>query len=186
MGQSINLIPQEEIVEQRKESLVKASSIFAVVVLILTALVTGYYLYTRNNIKSSIAQKEIEIEGFRSDIKNFSEMEIVARTLDAKYQILTNIFETRRLYSVLFKELQAQLPEGVLMDSFSLSGDGNNTINLAGTGSNYLSIARFLNTLTDNNPDLFTQVQLNSVTLDNQNANVKYFITIDFNEEFLR
>ncbi len=194
MAQSINLIPKEEKFEQRKEKVVKLSSVIAVVILLVVIGVSTYYWYTVNNLKTSIKTAETRTEDLRTDIRGLSEIEIVARSLDAKYNILNDIFTNRKRYSVLLSELQRRVPEGVTIESLTITGVANENVNIAGQGPDYISIARFINTLSDTQfssatpgmEDMFHDVTLNTVTFDSQDSTVSYFIVTKFNEALLK
>ncbi len=193
MVQSINLIPQEEKAEQAKESVVRFSSVISVVFLLVVIAVSGFYWFRNRSISNQIDVHQQNIEDLRTDISALSEIEVVARSLDAKYKTLDEIYKTRRKYSTLLSELEARVPETVSIDSFSLSGDELTEINISGKGQDYLSIARFLSTLSDKQfpqagegfENLFTDVSLNSVNLDSQSLSVSYFIVVTFDEELL-
>ncbi len=194
MAQSINLIPQEERVEQRKEHIVKFSSVIAVFILVVVAGIAAYYFFTSNSLRNRIESQEKEIESYRTDISGLAEMEIAARTLDAKYTILKELFEARRKYSVLLTEFRKRVPPGVQVESFSIGGDTSEGINISGTADNYIAVARFVNTLSDTQlssastglGDLFTDISLNSVVLNTGELNVNYAIVAGFNAEKLK
>lgn len=194
MSQSINLIPQEEKKEQRKERIVKMSSVLSILLLIVVVCVSGYYWYRKSEINKAIAQQNVNIEKSRTDISNLSEIEVVARELDAKYVVLDNFFGARSKYSILLDELQKRVPaDTVQVQNFTLVGDDRSAISLSGTGLDYISIARFIDTLSDQNfPGVrpgfekpFTNVTLNSVNLDNQDLSVTYFIVVDYDPTLL-
>ncbi len=194
MSQSINLIPQEEKKEQRKERIVKMSSVFSILLLLIVAGVSGYYWYRKSQINQAIAAQDVNIEKSRNDITSLSDIEVVARELDAKYVVLGGFFDARYRYSILLDELQKRIPsDTVAVDNFTLVGDARSAISLSGTGLDYISIARFIDTLSDQNypgvrpgyEKLFTNVTLNSVNLDNQDLSVTYFIVVDFDSSLL-
>ena len=62
MSQSINLIPQEEVVKQKKERVVKFSSIFSIVLLLLVIGISWYEWGKVRQMEKRIEQKEQEIE----------------------------------------------------------------------------------------------------------------------------
>ena len=121
-------------------------------------------------------------------------MEIVARTLDAKYQIIDKFLGDNKKYSVLLEELSKRIPaDSVFLESASLGTSDANTLNIAGKGADYIAIARFIDSLSDTEfegaaprlKELFTDVTLNSVNLDSQDGDVSYFITITFDSSLL-
>lgn len=195
MSQSINLIPQAEVKEQKKEKIVKLSSVVSVLLLIIVAGVSAYYWYLVSQLEGELAEIDSRIAASRKDIDSLKDIEITARTLDAKYQIVDEIFLTRRKYSVLLDELNKRIPQGdVNINSFSISGANNDQINLSGKGNDYLAIARFIDTLSNQNYSeaasgleaLFSDVSLSSVTLDGQDLDVTYAISVRFNEELIK
>ncbi len=194
MSQSINLIPQEEKKEQRKERIVKMSSVFSILLLLIVAGVSGYYWYRKSQINQAIAAQDVNIEKSRNDITSLSDIEVVARELDGKYVVLGSFFDARYRYSILLEELQKRVPsDTVAIDNFTLVGDARSAISLSGTGLDYISIARFIDTLSEQNypgvrpgyEKLFTNVTLNSVNLDNQDLSVTYFLIVDFDSSLL-
>lgn len=194
MSQSINLIPQEEKKEQRKERIVKLSSVLSILLLVVVVCISGYYWYQKSQINKAIDAQDMNIEKSRNDITSLSEIEVVARELDAKYVVLDSFFDARYKYSILMEELQKRVPaDTVAVVNFTLVGDDRSAISLSGTGLDYISIARFIDTLSDQNfpgvrpgfEKLFTNVTLNSVNLDNQDLSVTYFIVVDYDPTLL-
>lgn len=194
MSQSINLIPQEEQQEQRKVKVVKMSSVVAILLLLLVIGISGYYWFQKNNIQNQIDAADSRIARSRTDIASLSEIEVVARELDAKYKILNSFFNSKRRYSILLDELNKRVPLGnVTVDTFAITGAEKQTLNLSGAGLDYISIAKFIDTLSDTEysqaglglEDIFYNVTLNSVTLDNRGASVNYFIVTDFRTQLL-
>ena len=92
---------------------------------------------------------------------------------------------------MLLTEFKKRIPSTILIDSFTLGRD--NTVSVSGTGSDYISIARFLRDLPDpafpgagqGLESVFTEVSLNSVNLDAQDDNADFFIVITFDENLL-
>jgi len=191
MSQSVNLIPQSEKEVQTKEHLIKMSTLVTVLIAVLVGLVSVGLFYRSVSIKSKIKTHAKNISLYRNDISALDYIEINARNLDAKYNVLTKIFSSRVYYSVLMNELDKRIPSGVIIESLSLEKE--KTLNIAGEGSDYLAIAKFVNTLSD--PDfenageglkgLFTNVTLNSVSLDSQTNKVNYAIIIEFDSNLL-
>jgi Tfp pilus assembly protein PilN len=194
MGQSINLIPKEERSEQQQVKVVRASSVITIIMLVSVVAVSGYYWYLTSSVKRQISAQEQKIETYRRDITNLSDIEISARTLDSKYKILQEIYSENRNYSVLLDELNKRVPAGVTVTSFGVSGEELNNINLSGKGSDYIAVGRLINALSDDNFEfaaeglgpLFTDVTLNSVTLDTQGLEVSYFIVVSFDTSLIK
>lgn len=194
MAQSINLIPREEKFEQRKEKVVRLSSVLTILLLLIVAGVAAFYWYRVADLKSDIKKADNRTEALRTDIKGLSDIEITARSLDAKYNILNDIYTNRRKYSVLLSELQRRVPEGVAIETVTVAGETSENLNISGEGPDYISIAKLINTLSDTKyasatpgyEEMFSNVTLNSVTFDAQDSTVSYFIVTKFNEALLK
>uniref|UniRef100_A0A7C4XTB3 Uncharacterized protein n=1 Tax=candidate division WWE3 bacterium TaxID=2053526 RepID=A0A7C4XTB3_UNCKA len=132
------------------------------------------------------------IESLRSQISSMSRIEITARNLDQKYSTVKSIMETRNKYSVLTSEFKKRIPDTIKVDTFGTGKDS--TINVSGTGVDYISIAQFVNNLADKKfsgaasgyEELFSEVSLNSVNLDSQTSNARFFIVVTLNSDLLK
>ena len=192
MPESINLVPTHEKSQQQKEKLVKAGTIVSIILLVLTIGIAGYYFYSISRIKETSKTLDSDIEALRSDIKKLSDIEISGRNLYTKFLTLKLVFENRTSYSLLLDELQKRVPADVSIDSLTSAQPGE--LSISGNASNYLSIAKFINTLTDAKfssagkdlEKLFTDVKLNSVNLDLQTNSAKFFIVVSYNGKILR
>lgn len=182
MTQSINLIPQEEVVQQRKTRWVKMSTVIAVVLLVVLLGASGYIIYLSNSLKSQVKDKEDSISGLRSQILSLADIEISARNLDQKHQVISSFLNGKSYYSKMLSEIAAQTPSSVVVDTFTFGRE--NSINLSGTGETYLAINEFINNLVQT--DLFTEVTINSVSLENSTSSAKFFIVADYSEEELK
>ena len=191
MAQSINLIPQEEKKEQAKVKIVKASTVFSIIILVVVGFISAYLFYRTSVLEKEIAAYDANIESTRADIRSMADIEIVARNLDKKYSAITQLFGGRVDYSMLAEELRRRTPDSVSIQDFTLS---KNTVSISGVGSSYISISKLLSNLTEPYPEitvsglegLFTNVSLNSVGLDSREGNVKFSITITYNSELLK
>ncbi len=198
MSQSINLIPQEEQKEQQKTQIVRLSTVLSIVLLVLVGAVAGYYFYVSNSMASRSAAETATTEALRGEIKKLASIEIVARNLDKKYTTLRDIFKMREKYSLVLKDLQVRTPETILVTDLSLAKD--QTLAVSGDGDDYLAVSDFATYLTGANvaqstqaekyPELektktFKEVSLNSVSLDAQKKNVKFFLVISYIKEAL-
>lgn len=187
----INLIPQEEKQEQKKQQAVKSSTTLSIVMFFVVAGIAGYMFYQTSTIKAEIKGHEGNITNLRYDIENMAEIEIVARNLGQRYETLKEILGTRLHYSLLMSEFQKRIPSTVELDTFG-TGRGN-TINVSGQGADYISIAKFVNDLANDEFEgaepglqgLFTDVALNSVNLDAQTNKARFFIVVTVNESLL-
>jgi uncharacterized protein YoxC len=106
----INLIPQTEVIEQKRSKIVSSSTIFSIVILLITLGISAYLYTTLSKIDSNIKKTETEIESLRSDIKSMADIEVAARNLDKKYNALRSLFNSRVKYSLLLKEFEARKP----------------------------------------------------------------------------
>src|SRR3989338_5153115 len=191
MPESINLVPTHEKSQQQKEKLVKAGTIVSIILLVLTIGIAGYYFYSISRIKETSKTLDSDIEVLRSDIKKLADIEISGRNLYTKFLTLKLVFGNRLYYSFLLEELQKRVPSDVFIESLTASRLGE--LSISGSASNYLSIAKFINTLTDQKfslagkglEKLFTDVKLNSVNLDVQTDSAKFFIVVSYDGKVL-
>ena len=192
MPESINLVPSHEKSQQQKEKLVKVGTVVAVILLFISIIVAGFYLYKINKLKETSKTLDSDIEVLRSDIKKLADIEISGRNLYTKFLTLKLVFENRLYYSFLLEELQKRVPSDVFIESLTASRLGE--LSISGSASNYLSIAKFINTLTDQKfslagkglEKLFTDVKLNSVNLDVQTDSAKFFIVVSYDGKVLK
>ena len=191
MPADINLIPQAEIKEQQKFKAVKGSTVFSVVFLLIVLVVGGYFYYITNNVKSQISSVESSIEVLRADITDLSEVEISARNLDKKYNVLRSLFIERLRYSLLLKELKGRQPSDLEIQSLDIKPA---SMNVSGIADNYISIANFVNSLVSKDfeggveglKEVFTSVSLNSVSLEGSTNKVKFFIVVEYDVSKLK
>ena len=192
MPESINLVPSHEKSQQQKEKLVKVGTVVAVILLFISIIVAGFYLYKINKLKETSKTLDSDIEVLRSDIKELADIEISGRNLYTKFLTLKLVFENRLYYSFLLEELQKRVPSDVFIESLTASRLGE--LSISGSASNYLSIAKFINTLTDQKfslagkdlEKLFPDVKLNSVNLDVQTDSAKFFIVVSYDGKVLK
>ena len=191
MLDDINLIPQTEIIEQKRSKIVSSSTIFSIVILLITLGISAYLYTTLSKIDSDIKKTETEIESLRSDIKSMADIEVAARNLDKKYNALRSLFNSRVKYSLLLKEFEARKPSDVSVQSFDVK---TGQISVSGTSGSYISVKNLMDNLLnkefqDGNPslkDVFTSVSLNSVNLDKSTNDVKFLIVITYQERKLQ
>ena len=187
MLNDINLIPQTEVIEQKKSKVLASSSVFSVLLLLIALGVSAYFFTTLSKVNSEIKKTDSEIESLRSKIKSMSEVEIAARNLDKRYTALKNLFTGRSKYSLLLRELEARKPSDVSIQNSDIRPG---QICISGTSGSYISLKSFMDNLLnkeflDGNAelkDLFTTLSLNSVSLDKSNNSVKFFIVLTYQD----
>lgn len=192
MSQSINLIPQEERKEQVKTELLRVSTIITIILLVVTSCVAGFYYYRTSTTEKSIIDYESRIESLRSQINALADIEIIARDLDLRKSSLVDLISNRNNYSLLLEEVQRRSPQTVVLDDFNV-GAGN-VLTISGSADNYLSVAGYINNLNNVNYEqspeelkkLFKKITLNSVNLNEAQANVDFFITVEFDPILLK
>jgi Tfp pilus assembly protein PilN len=183
--ENINLIPQEEIQYQAKGKAVKGTTVFFILLTIAALGVSGYLYYTHSEISTKAADVATQIESQRAKIKSLSATEVVVRNLDKKYNSISKLIAERPHYSRLLAELKVRQPDGVRIESMDIK-DG--IVNYTGDADNYILIANFINSLLNKDfpggdpelKDLFTEVKLNSVTLDQNKSTVRFFIVVNY------
>lgn len=192
MSQSINLIPRQELEKQAEVKVLNLSTIVSFVLLGIVSIVSIYLLINTTSLKRQISTLDSSISSLRSNIKSLSSIEIIARNLDKKNKVLSAIFKDRFYYSKLMEELNARKPQGVNIVDLNLRE--NNTLNISGKADNYILVAEFTNTLLDKSfsngnatlKDVFGEVTLNSVNLENKGGGVNFSITVEFTPQKLK
>ena len=191
MSRSINLVPQEEVTEQKKSKLVRFSTVFSVILLIAVSGIGAFLIYQKNTLQAQVDALDAEVGTLRSDINSLSAIEVTARNLDQKYQVLGEMFDTRQYYSLLLEEVRTRTPDNVKVGNFNID---EASIDLNGEGSDYISVATFMNNLLDKNFEggdpnlnsLFTSVSLNSVSLKGKEGGVTFVIVVSFDPAILK
>jgi len=191
MLDDINLIPQTEVVEQKRSKIVSSSTVFSIILLIVALGVSAYLYSTLSKINSDIKKTDAEIASLRSDVQSMADVEVAARNLDKKYSALKSLFENRSKYSLLLKEFEARKPDDVSRQSFDVKPG---QISVSGTSGSYISVKAFMDNLLnkdflDGNPslkDIFTSISLNSVNLDKSTNSVKFMIVVNYQEKKLQ
>ena len=187
MLSDINLIPQTEVVEQRKSKVLASSSIFSIIILLIVLGVSAYFFTNLSKVNSDIKKTDTDIESLRAKVKSMSEVEIAIRNLDKKYSALRGLFLGRSKYSLLLKELEARRPSDVTVQNADVRVG---QISLSGTSGSYISLKNYMDNLlnkefAEGDPklkDLFITLSLNSVSLDKSNNSVKFFIVLTFQD----
>ena len=191
MAQSINLVPQEEVIEQTKSKLVRFSTVFSVILLVVISSIGAYLIYQKNTLQEQVESLDSEIGTLRADINSLSAIEINARNLDKKYNVLSELFGSRAYYSLILEELKARTPGNVKIGNFNIH---DTDIDLSGDGSDYISVATFMNNLLNKefeggNEDLkslFTSVSLNAVSLKGKEGGVTFVIVVSYDPALLK
>jgi Tfp pilus assembly protein PilN len=189
--QSINLIPQQEVQDQVQEKAVKLSTWLSIGLLIIIGAVSGFYLYRTFTLKDQLKVVDSEINSLRGQIASMAQVEVNARNLDKKFNMLKEIFAGRTLYSLLVTEVKARTPGGVVVDSMTLQK--GSVINLTGHADNYILISLFTNNLISTEfsggdpllKPLFTSVTLNSVSLEKNQNLVTFSINVELDLRLL-
>lgn len=187
----INLIPQKEVVEQKKTKAVKTSTVLSILFMIVIVAVCSYFFIKTDGIKSQIKSLNSDIDNQRKQIKQLSQIEISGRNLDKKYRVLSSLFANRPKYSLFFEEFKTRKPEEVSADNLDIKGG---SVSIGGTAESYIAIANFINNLLNKdfeggNPNLkglFTAVSLNSVNLEKATNEVRFFILVSYDEAKLK
>jgi Tfp pilus assembly protein PilN len=187
MLNDVNLIPQTEVVEQRKSAAVKSSSVFSVFLFIIVLGISAYYFTNLQKVDSEMKKTDSEIEKLRGNIKSMSDVEISARNLDKKFNALNNLFSGRSKYSLLLKEIEDRKPSDVTIQNADVKVG---QISISGTSNSYISVKSFVDNFLnkefqEGNPDLrdmFISVSLNSVSLDKGSNNVKFFLVVSYQD----
>ena len=182
MPQSINLIPQEEKQEQSKTQLVKLSTLFTILLLIVVGLLSAYFFYQVTGIKGQIREHENNIEDLRTEIQGLSTIEISARNLDTRFHALKSIYTSRVYFSGLLDEINKHVPETIIL--MDMTVNPGNKVTITGESNDYISISKFITDLSADEK-IFATVTLNSVSLENRANKITFFILVEYKPEAL-
>ncbi len=182
---NLNLLTQEEKTEQLKVKAVKMSTIFTLVLLALTAVISGYFYLRATNLRNQLRDAEQRVSSARSNIESMKSVEIYARNLYKKYLVLVDIFDEKAYYSEFMTSYNSRIPSGVVVGQFSFNrGD---ELSLRGEASNYLLISDFLANLNDDSVDkVFEDAYLNSAKLNPGSSTVDFDIVAIYDSEVLK
>jgi Tfp pilus assembly protein PilN len=192
MPQSINLIPQQEVHEQAKHTIVKFSTVLSIFFVFVVAGVSAYYYFEASKVKKEADLLDEQVVAARNEINSLSVIEVSARNLDAKYKVLQQLFNSRVYYSLLLGELLARKPDAITIKDFGLFT--GNKLSVSGSGPSYIVISGFVNNLVDSAEiysnkklqGLFKSVTLNTVTMENTTGLINYSVTLEFDPQLLR
>lgn len=178
----IDLIPAEERLQRSKEKAKKLAFAGTLVLLGLALIASAGLFFYVGNLDKEVTALNNDIEDIKRRIQEKAPIEIAARNLDAKYTILSNIIKERTYYSVLLDELTYRSPVNVTIGSVESSTP--ETATLSGSATDYISLAKFLNSLNDQklasksatpkDKNLFQEVSITSVSLDPLDSSVKF------------
>ena len=167
------------------------STVLSIVFLVIITLVSGYFLYSISSLKKQLSGVNSDVEGLRKDIQTKADIEIKARNLDKKFSSLQLVFDQQYKYSLLLQEVRSRKPQFLDIESMDLKAG---KMNVTGKADNYISIAEFINNLLNHSftggtkglENLFTSVSLNSVSLENTENRIQFFIVVDFDPTLLK
>jgi len=190
MSQSVNLIPDQEVQEQTQKKVVKLSSLFSILILVVTSGVSAYFIYQTTNFTNLVKKEDDKITSLRGQIQNMANIEVTARNLGKKYIAIKELLEGRPYYSLLMEEFRARKPAEIYIRNFSILKD--NKIAISGQAQTYITITTFGNNLLSRdfapgNPklsSLFKSIILNQVDLS-QGGMVDFSMTIDYDPSVL-
>ena len=184
MAQSINLIPKQEVQLQQQKKLLNFSTIFTVVSLLITLVISGILLFVNNNLNNQVQDTEQQISSIRRNIQSNSQIEIVARNLDKKFFTLKEILVSTPKYSNLLNEVYIKKPEGI--DLYDIAVRGEDILEINGKADAYLLVAEFMDNISNDlisqgqgYSGLFTQTNLNTVTLESDGASFSLSVYFD-------
>ena len=184
MDFDINLIAKEEKQEQVKTKVLKAGTVVAVLLLVLSTGGSGYFYVKATGLRSDVKSETQEIADSRQKIDSMADIEITARNLYQKYIVISDIFSAQPKYSYLLEHFDTKIPLGVVVNSFSFSGAGEIILN--GNASNYMAVSEFVRNLSDDDNKVFTSARISSVTLQASNRTVDFDIAASYDEEALK
>lgn len=189
MAQNIDLIPLEERIQQEHEKTRKEFIIFSVSVFVIVLIIfIGLSLYTKN-LDEKIAELKSSVDSKKTLIIEKSDIEVTIRNLDAKTASLSNILQNKNYYSILLDEIAKRVPKTVGINTIDTSQVSQ--VNISGTAKDYVSLAKFLNSLTQNqssspSANIFKEVSISSVTLDPFSSDAKFNLNVTIEPSLLK
>ena len=141
-------------------------------------------------LNREIAVLDDQIEDQRKRIMAQEDVELKARSLEAKTAALEKILGGVEYYSVLLEGLTAAIPAEIALTS--LRADSPTLVGISGTAVSYVDLARFLKAvdateeLVTEGAELFSGARLKSVSLDTQTGQVKFSLDLVVGKEALR
>lgn len=192
MAEFINLIPDQEVVVQKREKAVKTTSILAIIILLIALGITGYLFYTHDQLSKELQAAEAKIDASRQQIASLTSTEITARNLYKKFTSLQDIYSKRTRYSIVLDEFNKRTSAGIQIEDFAIDSTGK--ISITGSGDNYLLVAKFMKDLTDTDfptatqgySALFKTVTLNTVNLSNAENRASFSLLVDYDVELIK
>ena len=192
MEANIDLIPAEERIKRSKEKAKKLVLVVSLILFVLTLGASGYVYYKIKQLDQQTAEIIAQVETKKAKIEEKAGIEIAARNLDSKYKVLSQILADRLYYSKLLDELVLRTPENITITSIDSSVQ--DTASLAGVALDYISLAKFLNSLADpkvasasaSAENLFKEVVINTVTLDPLDASARFNLSVTLDAELLK
>ncbi len=192
MAEFINLIPDQEVVVQKREKAVKTTSILAIIILLIALGITGYLFYTHDQFSKELQVAEAKIDASRQQIASLTSTEITARNLYKKFTSLQDIYSKRTRYSIVLDEFNKRTSAGIQIEDFAIDSTGK--ISITGSGDNYLLVAKFMKDLTDTDfptatqgySALFKTVTLNTVNLSNAENRASFSLLVDYDVELIK
>ncbi len=195
METNIDLIPVEERVKRSKEKAQKLGIVVSILVFLFSMIASAGLYFHLNNFNKKIDDSNKNIESIKKKVANRSEVEITVRNLDAKYKTLTKVLNSKIYYSRLLDELSYRIPTTVTITTIDSSTP--QSVLVSGNATDYISLAKFLNSLadpslatnsavTDKSKNLFTEIQINTVTLDPLSSKARFNLNLTVDPELLR
>lgn len=182
MPEDISLLPRE--VEKKREQEVrgqllrKVSLVFLVASLLLGAGIFVYSVVLQT--QSSNLKKNIREE--KSKIGSLADIELKVQDLEKRTKVLGEVFASKAYFSGLLTTLSRAVPADVSISEMTVPSE--ETITVSGTSRSYASLAKFLLNLKE--AEIFTVVELRSVSLDQQTGEANFDVSLQLTEGGLR
>jgi hypothetical protein len=106
----INLIPKTREQEQRRNQINSIIIMVSVAILVAVGIITAIYYGINASKKSNIKKADSKIEGLRSDIEKYKEVENHVASLVSGSVGIQSILDSRRDLTIVYRHIQALLP----------------------------------------------------------------------------
>ncbi len=178
-NQPIDFLP-DDVVHVRHEQaqyaiLLKVSTSL----LILTIVVSVSIFIYRMTIQKELISAKSEVQNQLDEIASMKNIAETGYTLGIRLSSLKEILRDRILYSKLMTEIANSTPSVISVDDIVLDSVGDLTLTGTAKSADYTPIAEFKDMLTKNK-DVFSNVQVLSVSGNNESINFSISVKIKF------
>jgi len=170
----VNLLP---IKRKKKPKAVPVFIINGVLFIVASVIASGYFFFYLSTKLTSLQQQkkanESTITTLKNKIKEVENYEAQKQTLEKRTGIIKQLRKNQSLPVRILSEMNNVLPNGVWLQSLSITGD---SINISGTGFTNEDVVNYEKNLK--NSGLFTDIKLHGAQKSTSGAVITYQFNI--------